>query len=89
VALQRWYDPATGLWQGTGWWNCANALTTLVRYIKLTGDESNAAVIATTFPRPLRCPIYPFCPPPPSPPVESVCPRVRSYVLCAPPTPVI
>jgi hypothetical protein len=48
-ALQRWYNPAAGLWQGTGWWNSANALTAVIRYIKLTGDGSHAGVIATTF----------------------------------------
>jgi predicted alpha-1,6-mannanase (GH76 family) len=48
-ALQRWYDPSTGLWRGTGWWNCANALTAVVRYTKLTGDGSQAGVIGTTF----------------------------------------
>jgi len=49
VALQRWYHPATGLWQGAGWWNCANALTAVVRYTKVTGDDSHAGVIGTTF----------------------------------------
>jgi predicted alpha-1,6-mannanase (GH76 family) len=48
-ALQRWYDPSSGLWRGTGWWNCANALTAVVRYTKLTGDGSQAGVIGTTF----------------------------------------
>jgi predicted alpha-1,6-mannanase (GH76 family) len=48
-ALQQWYDPATGLWRGTGWWNCANALTAVIRYTKLTGDDSQAGVIGTTF----------------------------------------
>ena len=48
-ALQRWYDPSSGLWRGTGWWNCANALTAVVRYTKLTGDGSQARVIGTTF----------------------------------------
>src|SRR5437868_2621313 len=23
-ALQRWYEPKTGLWHGTGWWNTDN-----------------------------------------------------------------
>ena len=49
AAMQRWYDPATGLWRGTGWWNSANALTVLIRYIKLTGDASHQGVIGTTF----------------------------------------
>ena len=48
-ALQRWYDPAAGVWQGTGWWNSANALTAVIRYTKLTGDGSLAGVIPTTF----------------------------------------
>jgi predicted alpha-1,6-mannanase (GH76 family) len=48
-ALARWYDPSSGLWRGTGWWNCANALTAVIRYTKLTGDGSQAGVIATTF----------------------------------------
>ena len=49
TALQRWYHPATGLWQGTGWWNSANALTAVIRYTKLTGDGRHAGVISTTF----------------------------------------
>jgi len=49
AALQRWYRPGTGLWAGTGWWNSANALTAVIRYTALTGDESHADVIATTF----------------------------------------
>jgi predicted alpha-1,6-mannanase (GH76 family) len=49
AALQRWYDPASGLWRGTGWWNCANALTALIRYTKLIGDDCHVGVIATTF----------------------------------------
>jgi predicted alpha-1,6-mannanase (GH76 family) len=49
TALQRWYHPSTGLWQGTGWWNSANALTAVIQYTKLTGDSSHAGVIGTTF----------------------------------------
>ena len=48
-ALARWYDPSSGLWRGTGWWNCANALTAVIRYTELTGDGSQAGVIGTTF----------------------------------------
>lgn len=56
--LQRWYVPRTGLWrlarpaglwQTTGWWNAANALTAVIRYTRHTGDRSHAEVIATTF----------------------------------------
>jgi predicted alpha-1,6-mannanase (GH76 family) len=49
TALQRWYDPASGLWRGTGWWNSASALTAVLRYTRLTGDDRHAGVIATTF----------------------------------------
>src|SRR5690348_45558 len=49
AALQRWYRPRTGLWAGTGWWNGASALTTVIRYTQMTGDASHAGVIATTF----------------------------------------
>lgn len=48
-ALQQWYVPATGLWQTTGWWNAANALTVVARYTQQSGDHSHAAVIGTTF----------------------------------------
>ncbi|HMI26049.1 MAG TPA: glycoside hydrolase family 76 protein, partial [Streptosporangiaceae bacterium] len=49
ATLQRWYRPRTGLWAGTGWWNSANALTVVIRYARLTGDDRYANVIATTF----------------------------------------
>lgn len=29
VALQSWYNRTSGIWDTTGWWNSANALTTL------------------------------------------------------------
>jgi predicted alpha-1,6-mannanase (GH76 family) len=48
-ALQRWYDPSTGLWTGTGWWNAANALTAVIGYTSVTGDHSHAGCIAETF----------------------------------------
>jgi predicted alpha-1,6-mannanase (GH76 family) len=48
-ALQRWYDPSTGQWKSTSWWNAANALTAVIGYTKLTGDGTHAGVIETTF----------------------------------------
>lgn len=48
-ALQRWYVPRTGRWRTTGWWNAANALTAVVRYIRHTGDRACAGVVETTF----------------------------------------
>lgn len=48
-ALQRWYDPATGLWRTTGWWNAANALTAVIRYTHRTGDHTYRGVIGHTF----------------------------------------
>jgi predicted alpha-1,6-mannanase (GH76 family) len=48
-ALQRWYDPSTGQWKSTSWWNAANALTAVIGYTKLTGDGAHADVIGTTF----------------------------------------
>jgi predicted alpha-1,6-mannanase (GH76 family) len=42
--LQAWYDPATGLYKTTGWWNSANAITTLANYTKITGDRQYIGV---------------------------------------------
>jgi predicted alpha-1,6-mannanase (GH76 family) len=48
-ALLRWYVPETGLWKTTGWWNSANALTAVIRYIRYTGDWSCLWVVENTF----------------------------------------
>lgn len=48
-ALQRWYNPANGLWESTGWWNSANALTALIHYLQHTGDRRYSRVIQTTY----------------------------------------
>jgi predicted alpha-1,6-mannanase (GH76 family) len=48
-ALQRWYTRWTGQWRTTGWWNSANALTTLVGYIERTGDRRHDSVVRKTF----------------------------------------
>jgi len=49
AALQRWYHPWTGLWETTGWWNAANALTAVIRYMRHAGDRQYLEVIQTTF----------------------------------------
>ncbi len=50
-ALQQWYDPATGLYKTTGWWNAGNATTTLVDFMRAGGSAQYAPVIANTFER--------------------------------------
>jgi predicted alpha-1,6-mannanase (GH76 family) len=47
--LQQWYSRRTGLWETTGWWNCANALTAVIRYSLCTGDRSYLGVVENTF----------------------------------------
>jgi predicted alpha-1,6-mannanase (GH76 family) len=47
--LQRWYSRCTGLWETTGWWNCANVLTAVVGYSLYTGDRSYLGVVENTF----------------------------------------
>ena len=47
--LQTWYDPGTGLWKTTGWWNSANALTVLADYSRLSGSSEYLAAISNTF----------------------------------------
>jgi predicted alpha-1,6-mannanase (GH76 family) len=49
AALQQWYDPSTGLWKTTGWWNAANALGAVIQYTQRTGDNTYQDVIETTF----------------------------------------
>jgi predicted alpha-1,6-mannanase (GH76 family) len=53
AVMQEWYDVRTGVWNkglyATGWWNSANNLTALIRYMQLTGDQQYADVITTTY----------------------------------------
>ena len=51
AALQRWYVPETGLYQTTGWWNAANAITTLVDAMRESGTHAEESVLANTFAR--------------------------------------
>ncbi len=53
-ALQRWYNPRTGLWKTAGWWNSANALTAVIQYSQRTGEGGYRNVIETTFRRAQR-----------------------------------
>jgi predicted alpha-1,6-mannanase (GH76 family) len=54
AVLQRWYSRRTGLWNTTGWWNSANALTAVIGYGQATGDRGYLGVIENTFTRARR-----------------------------------
>ncbi len=47
--LQTWYDPSTGLYKTTGWWNSANALTVLVDYSRVSKSTEYDSILANTF----------------------------------------
>ena len=47
--LQSWYDKRTGLYTTTGWWNSANAITTLADYSRMSGSHEFDSVFANTF----------------------------------------
>jgi predicted alpha-1,6-mannanase (GH76 family) len=49
AALRGFYNPATGLWPSTGWWNAANALETTVDYAIRTGSNAYRDVVINTF----------------------------------------
>lgn len=49
--LQSWYDPESGLWKTTGWWNSANALTTLIDYSRVTHSLRYNSVIGQIYER--------------------------------------
>jgi len=47
-SLQSWYDQQTGLYRTTGWWNSANAITTLADYSKITKSHEFESVFPNT-----------------------------------------
>ena len=50
-ALQKWYNDTTGLWETTGWWNSANALTTIADFVAIDSSLDYVAdnVFRNTF----------------------------------------
>jgi predicted alpha-1,6-mannanase (GH76 family) len=48
-ALQHWYNPSSGLWESTGWWNAANALGALIDYMSIIRSDAYLDVVSNTF----------------------------------------
>jgi predicted alpha-1,6-mannanase (GH76 family) len=46
--LQQWYTPGTGLYTSTGWWNSANAITTLANYSRVSHSTKYLPVFSNT-----------------------------------------
>ena len=47
--LQQWYKPSSGLYETTGWWNSANAITVLADYARVSGSTEYNPTFANTF----------------------------------------
>jgi predicted alpha-1,6-mannanase (GH76 family) len=50
-AVMRWYDPSTGLWKTTNWWNAANILTGLMDLDLKDRSQRYVDVAASTYER--------------------------------------
>ena len=49
TTLQNWYNPETGLYETTSWWNAANAITAIIDYSRITGSKEYLKIIDNTF----------------------------------------
>lgn len=49
AVLQQWYNPSTGLYRSTSWWQAANAINALVDYSRRTGSREYLSIIHNTF----------------------------------------
>ena len=47
--LQQWYQPGQGLWDSTGWWNSANALTAVIDYSRASRTSQYEQVLTESF----------------------------------------
>jgi predicted alpha-1,6-mannanase (GH76 family) len=48
-AMQTWYNPSSGLYKTTGWWNSANAITVLTNYSRAAETQQFTPTLANTF----------------------------------------
>ncbi len=45
----NWYNQQTGLWNTTGWWNAANALTVVILYSKFANSNAYLSSVGNTY----------------------------------------